>query len=51
MQLLPESFQLNKDEQAAVATLEAADVSDDAEVEEVPAAESAEEAAAEEKAE
>lgn len=51
MQLLPESFQLNKDEQAAVAALEAADVSDDAEVEEVPAAESAEEAAAEEKAE
>lgn len=51
MQLLPESFQLNKDEQAAVAALEAADVSDEAEVEEVPAAESAEEAAAEEKAE
>ena len=47
MQLLPESFQLNKDEQAAVAALEAADVSDEAEIEEVPAAE----AAAEEKAE
>ena len=46
MQLLPESFQLNKDEQAAVAALEAADVTDDAvEVEEVPAAEPAEEAA------
>lgn len=51
MQLLPESFQLNKDEQAAVAALEAADVSDESEAEEVPAAESAEEAAAEEKAE
>lgn len=51
MQLLPESFQLNKDEQAAVAALEAADVSDEAEIDEVPAAESAEEAAAEEKAE
>ncbi len=51
MQLLPESFQLNKDEQAAVAALEASDVSDEAVVEEVPAAESAEEAAAEEKAE
>ena len=46
MQLLPESFQLNKDEQAAVAALEAADVTDDAaEVEEVPAAEPVEEAA------
>lgn len=46
MQLLPESFQLNKDEQAAVAALEAADVTDDAaEVEEVSAAEPVEEAA------
>lgn len=46
MQLLPESFQLNKDEQAAVAALEAADVTDDAaEVEEVPAAKPVEEAA------